>query len=234
MIGRVDFFDSLRFSHRRRPTQTSEPLGFVDMSETNGISLWLTPSGHESWQLNEIIETLAKENEGCLSFEAHVTLMSDDQLPKWSVHEIASKVSDSISKYREYFFSSRNIIKEDLILTLEAVQSGDQFYQCVLAPIEPNQSLTRLNNCLRELFVRNEEERSNLKPYFPHLSLVYGDLTQEQKDGLVTKAQELLDRQKIKGFETIWVSIIQTTGPSNKWKRLCAINLHNGEISWPR
>lgn len=187
------------------------------------LSLWLSPTGADFGRLKELIGTLASETPGCLPFDPHLTLISDDQVPRIPLDQVLKKVSESVTQWNR----SRSD-KQTFELKFQKIQSGEQFYQCVLIAVVPSESLLRLNNLLRESLVPNSSERAVLSDYFPHLSIVYGDLSSEQKDQLVERVKVALD--DMHGFEPMEITVVQTSGPSSDWVQLAKISLHDGKV----
>ncbi|PLW18398.1 hypothetical protein PCANC_08828 [Puccinia coronata f. sp. avenae] len=193
------------------------------MAETTKLSLWLSPTGPAFDRLKSLISNLASETEGCLPFDPHLTLISDDQVPRVPLDQVLEVVSQSVKKWKTTLPEG-----EELELKFQKIQSGELFYQCVLAAVVPSEQLVRLNSLLREGLVSDETARAGMSAYFPHLSIVYGDLSPEQKEALVQRAtRELADMH---GFTPTEILVVKTSGPSSDWRKLAKIYLHDGAI----
>lgn len=75
-----------------------------------------------------------------------------------------------------------------IALDVEDARSGDHFFQCVLLPITPTDSLSKLRKACETVWGRIA------KPFFPHLSLMYGDFSLDDKESI---AQEVNAEQDI-------------------------------------
>lgn len=92
----------------------------------------------------------------------------------------------------------------------------------------PSELLVRLNNELRESLNSDGTSHAGLSDYFPHLSIVYGDLNQQQKEVLVERATSTLS--DMHGFVPKDILVVKTSGPSNEWAKLAKISLQDGAI----
>lgn len=193
------------------------------MAEPTKLSLWLSPTGRDFDRLKTLINTLASETQGCLPFDPHVTLISDHQIPRIPLDQVLQTVSKSVMKWKSTLSDG-----DQLELQFQKIQSGELFYQCVLAAVEPSELLVRLNNELRESLNSDRTSPAGPSDYFPHLSIVYGDLTQQQKQVLVERATRALS--DMHGFMPKEILVVKTSGPSNEWATLAKINLQDGAI----
>ena len=101
-------------------------------------------------------------------------------------------------------------------------------WQCVLAAVVPSDLLVRLNSELRESLVSDATARAGMSTYFPHLSIVYGDLSPQQKEALVDRVTR--DLSDMHGFTPNEILVVKTSGPSSEWVKLAKISLHDGAI----
>lgn len=114
------------------------------------------------------------------------------------------------------------------------VRTGQHYFQCVLAVVKKQPSLLSLNSSLAKEF-------NSMADYFPHLSLVYGDLTPDERmdviEGLI-KDGSLVDldgkvgeegREEergqggclvngVGGFVAVEVLVVRTKGDSDDWR----------------
>lgn len=185
------------------------------------LSLWLSPYGADFDRLKDLITTLASETPGCLPFDPHLTLISDDQVPQIPLDQVIKLISDSVKSWK-----SASSQDDQLELKFQKIQSGELFYQCVLVAVVPSDPLLRLNTLLRESLVPTAEERAGLSKYFPHFSIVYGDLGKDQKESLVERVKHSLTGMD--GFKTKEILVVRTSGPSTGWVKLAKISLEDG------
>ncbi|KAI9103810.1 RNA ligase/cyclic nucleotide phosphodiesterase [Phlyctochytrium arcticum] len=129
-------------------------------------SLWLCPSNQETNQ------TLR-----------HVITTFSDRLgtPKWNPHiTLQGGIEDSLDKVIE---RTQLVAKgiEPFTLTLDDVCIKELYFQCVMATPAPHTFLTNLNALTRHIF-----NKVNDPPFWPHLSLIYGDLDGSVKQALAS------------------------------------------------
>ncbi|KAA1073006.1 hypothetical protein PGT21_034583 [Puccinia graminis f. sp. tritici] len=193
------------------------------MASPTKLSLWLSPTGPDFDRLKSLIHSLASDTPGCLPFDPHLTLISDDQVPRVPLDQVLQVVSESVKKWKSTLAEGKQ-----LELKFQKIQSGELFYQCVLAAVVPSEELVGLNNELRQSLVSDPEARAGFSAYFPHLSIVYGDLDQQQKDVLVERATKSL--ADFHGFVPTEILVVKTSGPSSEWAKLAKISLQDGAI----
>ncbi|GAA98927.1 uncharacterized protein L969DRAFT_88973 [Mixia osmundae IAM 14324] len=146
-------------------------------TQSHGISLWLVPSieaDHHSTspteRLSMLIGRLAHANETPV-FAPHVTLHS--RLP------LETDISSLVDTIRGVIGTGPAPSE----LVFRDVREGGTVFQCVLAAIEPDKSLSGLHDRLRAAL--QPFGLGDQADYFPHLSLVYGDLTSAHKLAIV-------------------------------------------------
>lgn len=110
---------------------------------------------------------------------------------------------------------------------------GSKYFQCVLAKLEDDPALFKLHESLLSAF-----GLPVLSPptYYPHLSLVYGDYTPDEKARIIKdmkKAGEVVDAEdgvKVvgeKGFTPTEVLLVRTAAGSKpeEWEVLARVPL---------
>lgn len=108
---------------------------------------------------------------------------------------------------------------------VQRAQSGQKYYQSVLTPITPSPPLTRLRETSAEAL---EIDVSSLPEYFPHLSLLYGDLTTERRDELAREAQGELDKAGLRAGSSVMIGeiwLVDCAGVVGDWKVLGKVEL---------
>ncbi|GLT52543.1 hypothetical protein SLA2020_258780 [Shorea laevis] len=128
-------------------------------------SVWALPPEDVATRLKKLMVGLRSEFGGP-EFEPHITV----------VGSICLTQDDALAKFR----SACQGLKA-YTATVERVATGTFFYQCVFLLLQPTpEVMDASDRCCGHLgYVRST-------PYMPHLSLLYGDLTDEEKK----KAQE--------------------------------------------
>jgi 2'-5' RNA ligase len=166
------------------------------MTESATYSLWLEPSGKMAYKLQERIKKLSKEH-GTPLFSPHVTLLGGVQATETEMIPLA----DTLSSYVEPF-------------ELELTKAGylDTFYQSLFIHVKETSELKELRRNACRLFNIEEEE------YMPHLSLLYGDLSQKQKE----KILNMIEREFYISFPVEQILLMHTNGKPDKWRKVHA------------
>jgi hypothetical protein len=115
------------------------------------LYLWLLPSGQEALRLQQIISDLSRGFKQP-TFPGHLTI--------WSGH---ASIEQGITWLQEH--QSKRPISVQLL----APTFGNSYYQCVYLPVNPNEQLVSLHNSAGSFFKQNQ-------PFFPHISILYGEL----------------------------------------------------------
>ena len=188
-------------------------------STFRGISLWLCPptTGDKN-KISEscdctvgnfyqdIINKLAKEHGTFGDFIPHVTLVA--ALLDLTAEEIVEKVRNEIApKIPPYAFQA------------EKISFKNAYFQSIFVKLytdRPDGMLKQANELAKQVF----PERQSDPPYMPHLSVVYGNLPQEQKqEEIVPKLQKQLENAP-EEYMIIPIDSVQvwsTEGPVEDW-----------------
>lgn len=102
-------------------------------------------------------------------------------------------------------------------LVLESPAPGTFYYQCVLAPVQPTTRLLELRAAVEKACDDHPPK------YFPHLSLVYGDLTDERKKEVCSDAAKLHTFPQTVTFKEAVVVDVNGTAPG--WKVVARVSL---------
>lgn len=140
---------------------TSDPY---KSSRFIGHSLWMVPAPDSAAfsAYSEIIAETA-DSLGTFPFLPHITLVAAMMKGEEDVLERTRRLAAELAPYE---------------FELDSVGYRDAYFQCVYAHLKRTESVVGANKLAREFF----PERQSDPPYMPHLSLVYGDLTAEQKE----------------------------------------------------
>ncbi|GAA6041673.1 hypothetical protein JCM8097_003077 [Rhodosporidiobolus ruineniae] len=192
----------------------------------SGLSLWLSPP--PSSALRPLVARLAHAHH-TESFLPHATLVSDEIVPAISLEEVIEKTEQGVREWRQ---EGEGRLK----LRFKDVRQGPAYYQCVLAALHPDPPLLALH----EAVVRQFHVSSPPPPYFPHLSLVYGDLSTQLKATIIDELKA--DNEVVEvpgqdgeeggveivgegGFEPSVVLLVRTAGTCATWEVLARIPL---------
>ncbi|KAJ3109816.1 hypothetical protein HDU97_000046 [Phlyctochytrium planicorne] len=167
-------------------------------SSPPGFSLWIGPPSKSSLfhDIKEVVHAYSKKL-GTPEWQGHITLLGQVEDP---IEDLTARLSDLCKNIKPFTVGLTDIVIKD------------QFFQCVMAKIEETSELMELNRKVQALFPGDRA------PYWPHLSLVYGDLTQEQRLEVQQELRETKEwaivgsRAEIKVIE-IW----STEGPVSNW-----------------
>jgi 2',3'-cyclic-nucleotide 3'-phosphodiesterase len=181
----------------------------ADFKYILGISIWLVPSRKERESLQAVISSLSKDI-GSPDFPPHITLLSD-RSPFIIPSEVSQLPIPTVPRFKVEF---------------KVVQTGGTFYQSVLVAVHPSGELLELHRLTREAL---SVPASPETVYFPHLSLFYGDPSQEEKEAI---AQALYDDGRavqtngqvtvggVNHFEVSEAWVVRTEGLPADWKVL--------------
>ncbi|KIR26204.1 hypothetical protein I309_04876 [Cryptococcus deuterogattii LA55] len=145
------------------------------------------------------------------SFEPHITLFAfiplDAPIGQISdtLRQVVARVNTEASESSKTGATFENCSGlKDFVLELLPAQSGTSYFQSVLAPVKPTATLLSLREQTVAAFSSSPSPSSSLSPlsdcqkkkggrtddYFPHLSLFYGDCTQQKRDEIASVANK--------------------------------------------
>ncbi len=165
----------------------------------SGVLLWLVPELSCEVRLAEIIDGLSQEW-GTPRFAPHVTLLGN---VRGSESEVLAEAERLAAKL------------DPVALGFLELDWSDQFYRAFYLVVEKEPALLRAHAAAAEAFRRSPDPS-----YFPHLSLAYGDLKDEQRlqaRGVVEKGLGSCRAERM--------DVVRTTGPPESWKTLAAYPL---------
>ena len=119
------------------------------------------------------------------------------------------------------------------------VTKGERFHQCVYMRVEPNDQLATAHAIAAEAF-EVKAGNGGGSPYMPHLSLVYGDLPESDKDACVAEAAAQLygDVEVMGGWEATNISLWRTDvsdATCESWERVELVPLRKCSlVKWAR
>ncbi|WWC68887.1 uncharacterized protein I206_102823 [Kwoniella pini CBS 10737] len=168
-------------------------------------ALWLVPTIQEQKdQFQNLIKELASFEEPSPIFQPHITLLHPIPLST-KLNEIHLKLKESIKS-----ISSKYSLNE-FEVKLNKAQKGEKYYQSVLSPVIPSNTLLELRK-----EIENQFNLKNLPNYFPHLSLFYGGIKSNRRDELAEIANN-----RIKEFGNLQVGeivIVSCIGTAENWE----------------
>ncbi|CAD6886212.1 unnamed protein product [Tilletia controversa] len=137
-----------------------------------GFALWLVPASSQTPVIKAVQARLRESHPTTPIFEPHVTLLSgfDEADSKKGVEQIWEITKKEVLEWGKSRSSGSLDVK------LEDVTTRNMFFQCILASLHKDERLMALNLRLRKAFNLDHSQPA----YFPHLSLLYGNLTPEE------------------------------------------------------
>ena len=167
------------------------------MGQSATHSLWLEPTGETAYKLQQRIKELSEKYETPV-FTPHVTLLGGLTASRTELEALTDTLASSISPFE------LNLTKAGYLST---------FYQSLFIHVEQNEGLTHLHSNACQLFDCPDEYKHE---YMPHLSLLYGDLNQKQKEKILNN----IGREFYIRFTAKKVVLMQTDGMPEHWKRI--------------
>jgi 2'-5' RNA ligase len=165
-------------------------------------------------------------------FSPHATLLSSSVIgPTASL--------DDIKRTVEHVISSINL--QQVICKFDKLEAGETFFQCVYIKLQKQESegLLALHTALRRAFGDTQDLAGT--SYYPHFSLVYGDLPQEKRKEII---QHLYSSQIAKtssqghdevagytSFVSKEIQIVKTVGSSDQWEIVATVPLGSQSVS---
>ena len=106
----------------------------------------------------------------------------------------------------------------NLSLNLSPARVGNHYYQSVLAPVAPCPALSALRNACAQAFGVVGHS------YFPHLSLLYGDLADEERERIAhqVNGQGNERRQSIKVDR---IAVVRVQGLIEDWMEVASLSI---------
>ncbi|KAL6992343.1 hypothetical protein U1Q18_010451 [Sarracenia purpurea var. burkii] len=170
-------------------------------------SVWALPPEDVRERLKNLMTGLRSEFGGP-EFEPHVTV----------VGAISLTEEDAVDKFRS---ACRGV--KAYTATVEKVATGTFFYQCVFLLLQPTPEVMEASlHCTGHFGYRSSA------PYMPHLSLLYGDLSDEEKKKAQAKANLLDESIGSVSFQISRLALYETDTEDQSlksWKKVSEYNL---------
>ncbi|CAA0823680.1 Cyclic phosphodiesterase [Striga hermonthica] len=170
-------------------------------------SVWALPPVELTPRLKKLMDGLRSEFGGP-QFEPHVTVVGAVSLTEAEARDRFAKACEGLKAYGA---------------TVEKVAAGTFFYQCVFLLLHPTPQVVEASaHCCGHLGYKNST------PYMPHLSLLYGDLTDEEKKRAQEKAYALDDGIGSLSFQISRLALYKTDTEDKScksWEKVAECNL---------
>ncbi|MEW5977729.1 MAG: 2'-5' RNA ligase family protein [Acidobacteriota bacterium] len=166
----------------------------MSVKVAKGYSLWLQPEGPLFTRLSGLIEALAQQF-GTPAFEPHVTLLSGVTGSKDDVLRRAEGLCRRLVPF---------------IVPARCLDSRPEYFRCFFVRLEETPVLLNAHARAVECFAQEPAE------FLPHLSLVYGDLSRQEKVELASQ----LGRDWHFDLRIQQVHVYRTEGAPHEWYRV--------------
>jgi 2'-5' RNA ligase len=172
-------------------------------------SVWLVPSGHEHDDLKSLIATLSREH-GTPDFEPHVTLVGLGVVDKATDASVARQVEALAKTICPY------------TIHLQDVGTTDDPFRSLFLKVEQTPQVMAAGR--RGLvFYRKVQQKAPSSPdYFPHLSLLYGNLLPADKERIISvdlKGRKLSDISFTVSKLQLWVTSAKIPDWPKSWDK---------------
>lgn len=165
------------------------------MASSDKYSLWLRPLGDIAFRIQQRINKLSDQYD-TPSFEPHVTLLSGLRYGETELIQLTETLAGALSPF-------------ELLLTKAGYRN--KFYQSLFVHIKKSDELMNAYNTALQLFGREADEE-----FIPHLSLMYGDLSQKEKERILS----VMGREFHIRFEVHSLLLVKTEGKPDEWKKI--------------
>lgn len=170
------------------------------MTSSEKYSLWLRPFGDIAFSIQQRINKLS-EKYNTPSFEPHVTLLSGLRYGETELIQLTNTLAAALTPF-------------EILLTKAGYR--DKYYQSLFAHVKKSEELMNAYKTAVRLFDIEETEE-----FIPHLSLMYGDFTQEEKERILS----ILGREFHIRFEVHNLLLVKSEGSPEEWE-----NIHLAEF----
>ena len=175
------------------------------MAKEKKHSLWLRPQGDIAFSLQQRIEKLSKKYDSP-AFEPHVTLLGGLKAGETELSQLTDTLAGSLHPF-------------DVILTQADI--GNTFYQSVFARVKKTDEIMNARNTSKQLFSVEPDEE---KDHFPHLSLMYGNFTRNEKERVLNA----MGREFHIRFTVSSLLLVETSGEPDEWKKIHSAEFAKG------
>ena len=176
-----------------------------------GHSLWMCPSGAAKDAYQEIVADAARELD-TFEFIPHITLVAAVMTSPQDVVERTKRLASMLAPYT---------------FELDSVSHKDKFFQSVFVKMKQSPDVMHANQVARQFF----PERQSDPEYMPHLSLLYGNFSVQQKEeSIVPKLrQEIHAKAPVTtSFTVDSIEVWSTQGEAREWYLVETVPLTGG------
>lgn len=169
------------------------------MIESRGYSIWMMPSGQVYDELSGLISKLSGEHFSH-KFEPHVTLL---KVIEGLGEDISLKTSELAKLIKPFK------------IELEGLDYFEDHFRCLFIKAKETPELMNANLEARKVFSRGIDAI-----YAPHLSLIYGELSKDMKQTMISNLKnEREGKEFAYAFDVNKLDLFSTQGEPDKWYR---------------
>ena len=167
------------------------------MIHSKEYSLWMVPPERIFEQLTVIISRLSKQH-STPYFEPHTTLLGDITLPEEEIVLKTAELAGLISPFT---------------LHLTTVSYRSDYFRSLFIKAEVTEEIVEANQKARMLFNREDDP-----VFFPHVSLMYGNVPSETKEDILSEIGN--DFHMTWEVHSIHLVLCSSNIVPEKWRRL--------------
>lgn len=166
---------------------------------TASYALWLTPSGQAYRYLTRKILAYSRRH-STPRFEPHVTLLSGVTLPEEEAKSRSTALAARLAPFE---------------IRLGKCDYTDEYFRCLFYRLAPSVAVADAQEIARQVFGLCDR-----RPYLPHLSLIYGNLSIEVKRRLAAGLSGDLS------FAVSRIHLYSVSGPPPGWRSVGTYTLY--------
>jgi 2'-5' RNA ligase len=170
------------------------------MQQCSGHSLWLMPSGIIRDTITRVIKKLSTEY-FTPAFDPHITLLGQVSGTEQEIIDKTTTLAKSLHPFP---------------VRLGVLSGMNDYFRCLFARIEESKELIDANRIVRQVFNRETDPS-----FMPHLSLLYGNLSEDFKQEIISEIGKKLSLS----FQVEAIHVISTNGAVGDWKKAAEISL---------
>jgi hypothetical protein len=179
----------------------------ISDSSKSRYSIWLMPAEENVFgELQNTINSISNRY-STPSFEPHVTLMA-------GISGIEDNVIDST-----HYLASRI---DRCMVELGSIGRSREYFRSLFVRVQKNKEIESAADLAKEVF-----ERYYTREYTPHLSFVYADIPDSQKDRIIEEYGLVQLVRKISAFTIGKLSLYYTYGRVDEWQKIREFELMN-------
>jgi 2'-5' RNA ligase len=167
-------------------------------------ALWLRPFGEAAYELKQHINRLSQKY-NTPTFEPHITLVSGLRRPQHELVQLTDVLGGAIAPFT---------------VELTRLEYGDHYYQTLYYRVKKTTTFISVHKTAGKFFGYQSNEE-----YFPHLSLMYGNIKTSEKENLIN----MLNRVVHLKFPVHSVLLIKTEGSTEDWEKIHTANFTHAE-----